>query len=89
MQNYVLSDVLTKVGYCFSGGYGICICRNAFDGGHPLIEPHRRTRHAADPSRTRLGAERHRVQWRSNVSLIETSFCAIENHGVRYSRACA
>ena len=27
MQNYVLSDVLTKVGYCFSGGYGICICR--------------------------------------------------------------
>jgi hypothetical protein len=23
MQNYVLSDVLTKVGCCFSGGYGI------------------------------------------------------------------
>jgi hypothetical protein len=79
MQNYVLSDVLTKVGYCFSGGYGICICRNAFDGGHPLIDG-RVTRQILHVQGS--GAERDRVQRRSNVSLIETSFCATENHGV-------
>ena len=38
MQNYLLL-CCNESRIFFSGGYGICICRNYFDDGHPLIKP--------------------------------------------------